>query len=821
MADKNEKEKEKFNCKIAAEEMVHRLNENSVTLQDILLCSPYLEGGNCIIEEADFMENLFVDAFFSPLVIDNTNKVAIDAMIKSKKEFEEKILEEPYANAFNICGCSGCGKSTYLGQLLYRFEKKGHYVNKLDLAKSYSNVWFFFSTWPNKNYENTLWKFVSLLMAEISNKLSTQDGKSLQAKLKKYVDFSAEIMPYSDYDAHFNIMRDYLNKEESAATRTAFYRAIRKAFISSIQEESSIQTIKILLGFLIRLYWTELYDYNDQGLLVMNKDKKVIIAIDSLERFIDKSEVYDNDISDMCATLSALIRESSVVFVHALGIDYGNTVFYDKCKFIITFRDTTAQMLSRDNEDDIRINVNISGWFLPIDIINRRVDYFAERRVLVNEPQIEALRSIMSDDAVYSGLYTKIPEMFNHNNRRMFEYLCKVLTLENSNEYLRLMNQVAEYEQLSKSETVEGLLSLHKHAARASITGLLFSNAKNWFSEILTVGSSQGFNVDLGKSYARRILTYLHSKINIDNQEGRSSYISFNTLIRGAFNIRDMTDGSCINEVETIALALFNMNNSNKDRTQWCQLIVIKFNEESYSLDAFKKKLVEMLSEGVENNNYGVRITRAGRFYLTNMAEYEYFASRYCRNYSPLFFESNLRKENNTYNCIKAIKEVRLQTFKCIKELISSDMRLYSAGNIINYAMMYSNHDQTNKGHLWTNSSGKEKTHVERILDSHISYIDHFRSYVLVSDLDDKEKEKLSNSLLCSIQHYVNKYKAVTEIKDDQQPIDKKFYYYIGARRSEEDGEFYYGDYQAKIDEARLDLLNCDIFIKKSNIRRK
>ena len=87
--------------------------------------------------------------------------------------------------------------------------------------------------------------------------------------------------------------------------------------------------------------------------------KNIIIAIDSLEHYINSSEVYNKDIVDMCEFIDDFILSETKHYDNI-----SNLVFSDVVKFIIAFRDTTDKMLpDRNAEDYAMYDVNVIKIF--------------------------------------------------------------------------------------------------------------------------------------------------------------------------------------------------------------------------------------------------------------------------------------------------------------------------------------------------------------------------------------------------------------------------------------------------------------------------
>ena len=119
---------------------------------------------------------------------------------------------------------------------------------------------------------------------------------------------------------------------------------------------------------------------------------------------------------------------------------------------------------------------------------------------------------------------------------------------------------------------------------------------------------------------------------------------------------------------------------------------------------------------------------------------------------------------------------------------------------------------------------GKERHHILRILNSHISYIDMFRTlFLLESDLDNAEKTEISKTILNILDDYVKKIKEICSISSFNGDITT--YLIGGYQRSygkltynnlvDYEGKYYYQDYLKQLEEARKNPLEKSVHIIK------
>ena len=460
----NKKKKNSSKTKKHLTESKKTLPYETAGLKDLLICTPYVKGYECGISEYEFLNNLYCDTQFDERI--NKLKREIDKLKEndyltdedhegirilehridkinelknSKIIFENNLLNNNRASARYICGNSGSGKSTYLGHLLlkHKAELKND-VYKIDLATSIRQISFLGGSWLNPSFKKTLGKFVSCLVSllgEIISKRKDEDEKGYFNRIKKYTQTYNYIFSESvDYLEYFEIMEGFVaNKYKNGrfAQRgdcfyTRFRAVVDENIFSKVQPNmDNIELINIINDLLDIIIVLTFFDavtlkYIDGNVSGYSIDKKIIIAIDSLEHFIRDDEVFNRDIVDICQFVDVFINDKNELFEQLLAKDFSN-IF----KFIIAFRDTTAKMLpSRDAEDYDKCEVNLTEWFPPAFIFEKRKDYLKKAEVFKDNPIIKTIYSIMDDDIVNYGFFGKVLEMFNYNKRRMFQYIC-------------------------------------------------------------------------------------------------------------------------------------------------------------------------------------------------------------------------------------------------------------------------------------------------------------------------------------------------------------------------------------------------------------
>ena len=736
-------------------------------------------------------------------------------------EFEEKLFGvHSTPRPFYIIGYSGSGKSIYLGHLLNHIKKRDVII-KLDFAKFGTGlnqvVTLFGRDWINQfSPANTLTYFVTLLVKQVDDMLSVVNISD--EKLKRIERFYNDVLVkkyYYEYIDLFKEILDYKRGKDADKYSANMYRLISKRL--NERETAIAQLLRIV--YLIS--YAEYY----------STKKRIFVAIDSLEHFIrgtnDKTvEIYNSDISQICVIMS----DSLSNFAH-MPIFENEQEIYDKIRTLISCRDTSRKMMPVDEEDAHIYYVNVSLLFRASDILENRLKYYSDnlskkKFVLEDEDTVcRALKDIFEDEINERGLYDKLHTMYNSNYRRMIIHLVKALKTNNMyDDYLFLVKKINEESDYSY---------IYRRGARQLVVASLLRDiaSTSFFTRILTtVPKNKGM---LGLSVARKILTYLCRRVPEDKADDAECYVSLYDLIEGAFKKANGTKISN-KEIETIAEVLISLNESDVRLNHWCQLVVIKYNEEQFKISDLGGKLKYFRDNPPSSaeKNYAVKITNAGRFMLAQMSEFEYFSARYT-NGRPLFCKENLLKEGGKYKCIKIIEAVRKKTFDeshenkleqtaCLDVIWDDDMKFFSedqGGRI--WANMHSS-EMRDKFYLYQSyKSNREYPHAERTLEQHISYLDYYRNYVLTlskedlnaesDELANQVKSEISEAIVNTIEKYVIKLQEFYSLQDGEG-----WFYCGGQRQNPDDRHYDTSTYLSQIASARENLLKI-VHITRNN----
>ncbi len=576
---------------------------------------------------------------------------------------------------------------------------------------------------------------------------------------------------------------------------------------------------------------------------ISEKSFKHFIFFDNIENFIKGHQVYNKDINEIARIMHNFVDSITQRF-NKLGFD-----FSQHFKIIMAIRDTTEKIIDEvylQEDGHSRIQVDVSTWFSLDEILKNKLEYFVEKNIVpYSNEQSEIVKSIFSDTTYREGgIGDAISKMYNYNKRRITIYVTSVIELypESARDYLMLWKRALEFERrfsISKLNKHKELTATYKNAARQTFLRILldYIESTNYFEDINTIGVLGG--KQLGSGFARKILTYMYRSSPtsaMDDEIGNLGYIGFNTLLRNVFispcnqsNEREISSEM----LEVISRIMCKMNSSSEEKTHWCQLISIKFNQEIFDEHILANEMLAEFKNNSDNCSYGVKITDAGRFFISNIIpSFEYFSCRYAKQSSPLFATSNLAiTAKNKLYCrnigTELLENIELKVTQCILDTVKFDSEFFAANNIINFDAMYSVAGCPRRYCFEPPSRnlanyGNEQCHPLRIINSHIRYLDNYRVFILTaikengkSFYDVETKEQLSKCVLDIIDKYIIILEKIVKNDIVGAHIKKNSSPYVGKDNVEREQK-YVSIYKEKISLARRCPHDYSIRIERS-----
>lgn len=765
------------------------------------------------------------------LITINQKRIYIDNEILKKENFEHALKESISKKPFLVRGVSGAGKTTYLHHLMYTIDTQDIWVN-YDLFESSKSFTFFGKNWTNDKFNFTQFKLLSSFLKFINDLLVKNDDDEFSYKNKlSYMLNNYERLFFSNgnhtFDDIFYLISKYVNGDIIYQNKTIgennenlldrlfgkfdeICNFDKKTPIEEIDITNKLNTLLQLTIFLLIC----IHAKSSEKSIIM---PKIYISFDNLEHFINNNKIYDEDIYEISTMIFDFMDSQKDI----LPID-----FYKYFKVILLIRDTTDKMLNPDHwhDEDFPNNiVDVSDWYNTFQIYDKKIKYFQDNNVLEEYDNIEMIKKALSyifSDNSQKGLNTFINAMYNNNKRRITRYLITALTMYEP----RTKDYIAFWEK-SMCSTDEEMTKIYKHAARSIIKRTLFDliESSQYFTNLKAIKNIENTS-NLG--LARKLLTVLY-RLSLQNVQEDESYIGMYTVLSSLFDspTNKLSSDEIKGKIEHLVGILYHLNDHSIVQTNWCQLIDIKLNRKAFNAQSQTYMSNFLFEEYIAKRNddkYGIKITSAGKTFLSQCQEFEYFTCRYKATRVPLFCSPDLNYALNT------IKEIKKQTFKCIEYVVASDKAFVSVGNNYNFNAMYTDERiGIIRPYLYISRvSKREQQHVLRIIDSHISYIDMYRTYILsVEDesFDEKSKLKFSNEVLSVLTEYVNLLKEICSISSKCGQTE--CYYIGGYRRSNGelfyndkvsyDGKNYYQDYLHQLSQAKSNPLDVTIRIVK------
>ena len=519
--------------------------------------------------------------------------------------------------------------------------------------------------------------------------------------------------------------KNLINQKINASNNNNnFFEDFKKIFIDSNEENAKDDFIKIIN----RLYFNQIL-----SLIVLwhiskfgidhkknKKLKKIVFCLDNLDVLVNR-EIIENFFREyfrFVRNVDSIIQKIDDSFIKQNNITY-NKLF----AFVFSCRQHTWARVKehyRHNNNFVQISTlerNITDAFDKRHILERRKEYIVENCNYYGEfkNNIEKANSVLADMDSTEKYSHNIYDLFDDDYRQ-----CNITFEQILEENPNLFNEYSKLkEKLNKSG---GSL----YGARGIIYKALFDNfkRKGIFDDIGVLDVSA--NKPL-VSNARMILNYLNY-YTYSPDKNNQKYIVFEKIVDAFEGIIDRED---INEA---LRAMFKLGYD----SPWNELIA--FNE------LHSEELIDC--SGLE-----VFITKAGHEYLSLIAtHFEFFNTRISKKKTvdiPLFSEKSIMKSEDPkyqYNFQEIISLVFGIVKRCCQRMAEYYTTTMEAkfDSIDDYLQSYYVYSDANV------------LHGERIIHTHIRYIDTYRLFILREINDIGEKEKVNEILVKYIEEYIN-----------------------------------------------------------------
>lgn len=682
------------------------------SIERFMLCTPFTTD-NILKYGGDLTEDLFYEKLY----------VYPRASIYS--QIEKRIIrgiKSCNKNTIYILGNKGCGKSTFINKIRRTLKTDSNVCCEfIDFGESNSTLKY------EKAKETIVRKIYKILKKLIIN-ANEQDNKILMHYIQFYMDNIEEID--SDWDAEKNIdlffksLKEIINDSEKRIDR--FENEIRGILLKT----ELFQLFFILTLLLMHIQLIRYESLRPTAIILDNLDN--MLEITEIKVFIEHYRNYLQAIG---------------TFIQRCNWNYGQEHKY-QFVYILVMREITKASISTPHSLEVtRVSskeYDVTELFPKKDISHKRTKYLLELINFIESGNIQVeewfqdilpelkeqardVQIVVSDSYIQKTIYP----LFNNDYRIATMTLIK-MCIENKsllNEYIELYNC---------------RIQRAKYGGRGIIYRLILDRFKerNYFKKIGLVDFKDRSNKKV--SLNRLILTYLNNTTDV-KATGDSKAISLKEIFKSFKNFKTKDVVECIWEMYNLITT-----------EEWNPLIMFASSSDVSKDGLFleRKRYKEFLDEDeiedIEGKYSFFRITCAGRVYLTNICtHFEFFACRIFGKKRPPLFSKKVFATRNGEPVFKTIIDAVYEEVKlCCESLVefeSADGICSKIDNDLNYK----------------NEHGSYQYHGERIIFSHISYIDIYRCYLLAEQPKEMyetgmELEDISRFLIGTCKRYLD-----------------------------------------------------------------
>ena len=559
--------------------------------------------------------------------------------------------------------------------------------------------------------------FAELAPSVTIDRAKAKIGQFIYAMLREAVQnnridmLNSFISRYFRYEDSFDIAWDQNNLLDE------FYTAFRSSLNNNVEDLSYqikhkirpiINKLEIFQQFLLLV----LLDMENQSFC---STLHTAIALDNLDGMVD--------IADIASLIDNFFKFDTNIGSLLKAIT-GSSRYTYNYTFIFVMRETTKSNISSHSLDAMRVTsreYDLTSIYSKKEIITKRLQVYCKAAVSpANTSLADSMLAVVSDSYIHQTIFPFYNNDYRVSTMKLID-ICKM--------YPQMIDQ---YKALIAGDEDS------KFGGRGIIYRLILSDLqkKGYFSRLMIVDFAARENAT---SLPRLLLTYLSNTTSVSCL-GDDDYVPLSRLF-DAFNMLNQDD------IVECLWAMFDLIKTN----DWNHLVTF-----ARSKRATKERLYDEIKiykasrfRRASDEYSCFRITCAGEIYLSNICtHYEFFSCRALgENYLPLFCKENLQKANGKYTFEDIIDAVYQQAFECCKALNES---FESPNGLCCEARTPFNY----------RSDRIVQFHSERIVFSHIGYLDAYRCYVLkqFGDVSGEgiDIEVISKRILHTIKQYCN-----------------------------------------------------------------
>lgn len=629
---------------------------------------------------------------------------------EKKKEIASYLTKKDGGkNTIFILGYQGCGKTTFVSSLLDDAACNQFRVSKIDcdscgiasdpdaLGTIFSQSLLSLVSSNHKSFEN----FITFFHRnnDVLRELSNyREIKKFWKYVNAFVSEGKNIHKNVDNKDDFS---DWLKDE--CVFKTLFYLYVILSLSNRFNEKES--------------------------------DTPVLIFIDNLDNIEEHKDLklFINAIDDFNLDMNRIFRRLQI-YNHGTTKKYS---YANKVKIIVAMRETTRAALPPSHTADIFRAIyksyDITELYDKDDVVNKRLDFLSTSSSLVSDNALNKMRIIRD---IMSDRYTKsvfIP-LFNNNYRKAITMITKIV-----HEHINVFDDYRDIMKLSDLR--------YRYGARGILFKLIiddFRDAK-YLKQIGVLDlQDEVRNINI----ARVLLSYLSNYTDTKCDDAQNSYPLFELIdeLKGI----EMSNPQYTMQ---IVKAMYDLKNST-----WTHLV-------SFSqLDTIGEPSKCNINDATSTVHY----SSAGKIFLEKITpHFEFFSSRmkFRQSNDPLFYKGNITKEENgQYKFERIICEVFNAVRGCCNSLMAHNKMTCRRKNHPDpYEHIVGIKPYLDSPHVAQIKDGDKITkrfHEERIIHSHIGYIDTYRHFILNKpEISDSEKIEINKIL----HGYLDKYVCLLE----------------------------------------------------------
>lgn len=518
-----------------------------------------------------------------------------------------------------------------------------------------------------------------------------------------------------------------------------FFEEFKKTFINDEIESNRDDFIKIINTLYFNQILSLIILWHLSRFSIMHKPqkemKKIVFCLDNLDVLVNKEiiEKFFREYFRFVRNVDSIIQKLDETFIKQQNITY-NKLF----AFVFCCRQHTwARVKEHYRQDNNFVQIstlerNVSDAFDKRDIVECRNQYILDNQVFYGDfiDTVERTKSVLADMDNTEKYQHNIYDLFDDDYRQCNITFEKLLE-DNPNLF-------KEYSKLKKKL---GKIGGSLYGARGIIYKALFDKFKQCgiFDDIGVLVLDERAKKPL-VSNARMILNYLNVHTYSPNKNNQK-FVVFEKVVDAFEGIIDKED------IDNALRAMFRLGYD----SPWNELIA--FNE------IHSEEVVDC--SGLE-----VFITKAGHEYLSLIAtHFEFFNARISKKRTiniPLFSESSIQSsEKYKYNFQETINLV----MEAVRGCCSRMSEYYTT---VMKDRFGSKEEYLQSDYVYSDAN---VLHGERIIHTHIRYIDTYRLFVLNDIVDPVERKGVNKILVEFIEEYIKigeKYPLVlTQISID------------------------------------------------------